>query len=211
MKVLKNAYGKKLIQLYQAYKPGVDYREIVRRNPHALAIHGHYQLKDFRPSLPAAKTVAWLRHPVSRIESYYNYWSAVKPRGNQDHQTFLEEKWDIVQLSTFLRNEVTEYYLAGYDATDLDFVGIFEHVDADIQRFYVWAEKNAPTAVTAQGWRRFTSGLPFISNFRCSMPQTNRTRKKGELSADTAKKIESILTTEMEFYRKALELRAASI
>jgi len=103
-------------------------------------VHGHFlPVKYQRLNARSALTfVTWMREPVARMLSHYDYW-----RGNYDektaaphHRQFIEEGWTLEQfcLSEQFRNIYTQY-LWGFPLERFAFVGITEYYREDMLEF----------------------------------------------------------------------------
>ena len=105
-------------------------------------IHGHFlPLKyHFLANDRKCRFVTWLRDPVARLVSHYDYWLAAYDPGADStsalHATVVEEGWTLEQfcLAPELRNIYTEF-LWGFSRERLDFVGITEHFAEDLRYF----------------------------------------------------------------------------
>ena len=105
-------------------------------------IHGHFlPLKyHFLADDPQCRFVTWLRDPVARLVSHYDYWQAAYNPGADStsalHARVVEEGWTLEQfcLAPELRNIYTEF-LWGFPLERLDFVGITEHFAEDLRYF----------------------------------------------------------------------------
>jgi hypothetical protein len=103
-------------------------------------VHGHFMpVKYQRLDTKGALTfVTWMREPVARMLSHYDYW-----RGSYDektaaphHRQFIEEGWSLEQfcLSERFRNIYTQY-LWGFPLERFSFVGITEYYREDMLEF----------------------------------------------------------------------------
>src|SRR5919197_3745825 len=96
-------------------------------------ITGHFPLSKYERFRRSAFTIVWLREPAARLLS--QYFSA-RARGSAQGRAagaawvraFPPEQIMDVQWPS---NDVTEWFLRGYDIDDIDFVGIQEHFDED--------------------------------------------------------------------------------
>jgi len=78
----------------------------------------------------------WLRDPVDRLASYYDFWRQTEPHGNPNHDEFLASGMDFATFIEWapIRDEFAEHYVAGLEPDDFAFVGLTERYDTDIQR-----------------------------------------------------------------------------
>ncbi len=148
---LKAQYGDRLIE---------DYRDRplstapLRRNVSAFSeglhnirndfveadcIHGHFLALKYRwaGGKRPVKFITWLRDPVARLVSHYNYWKANPPPDSAPElRKRVTAEWSLEQfcLSYEFRN-VYSRFLWGFPVSQLDFVGITERYDDDYARF----------------------------------------------------------------------------
>lgn len=102
-------------------------------------VHGHFLPIKYYGALGQKTTyVTWLRHPVERLISHYDYWYAsFDPDTAQPlHKKVVLQKWSLEAfcLSPELRN-IYDEFLWFMPLKRFDFVGITEHFDEDLQRF----------------------------------------------------------------------------
>lgn len=78
----------------------------------------------------------WMREPVDRLASYYDFWRQSAPHGNANHDHFIASDMDFETFVEWgpIRDEFAEHYVAGLDPDDFTFVGLTERYDDDIQR-----------------------------------------------------------------------------
>jgi hypothetical protein len=110
-------------------------------------LHGHFTYNDIRFLHNKYNPIvfSWVRHPVERVISYYNY--ALRKtliehrfmRGFEEETTLL----DFARRKN-ARNVMTKY-LEGIDLEEIDFLGVFEYLREDMQQL---AEK--------MGWGQIT-------------------------------------------------------
>jgi hypothetical protein len=101
-------------------------------------IQGHTLLAKYYPLLKDThKFITWLRDPVERTISQYDWWRWRGPRGGDigGHLRIVasEKRISVVQLSERMRNIFT--LMLGNDLSVFDFIGIQEHFDDSLQRF----------------------------------------------------------------------------
>ncbi|MBT5137449.1 MAG: sulfotransferase family 2 domain-containing protein [Acidimicrobiaceae bacterium] len=116
------------------------------------AIHGHIRVDEARAVAGKAKWIMWLRDPVDRLASYYDFWRQSDPHGNPNHDHFLASDMGFATFIEWapIRNEFAEHYVSGLEPDDFTFVGLTERYDDDIQRLAVtlgW--RAAPTVSRA--------------------------------------------------------------
>jgi hypothetical protein len=106
----------------------------------ADCIHGHFLPLKYRfaRSPRPLYFVTWLRDPVQRIQSHYQYWQRVyDPRtAGTLHRRVVEERWSLERfaMSPELRN-IYSLFLWGFPLTRFDFIGITEHFAEDFRAF----------------------------------------------------------------------------
>ena len=78
----------------------------------------------------------WLRDPVERISSYYDFWLATAPHGNPNHDEFLRREMTLSEFTRWdpIRTEFGEKYVPGLEPDDFFFIGITERYEADLAR-----------------------------------------------------------------------------
>lgn len=78
----------------------------------------------------------WLRDPVERIASYYDFWRATEPHGNPNHDEFLRRQLSLADFARWepIRTEFAEHYVAGLEPDDFAFIGITERYEDDLVR-----------------------------------------------------------------------------
>lgn len=201
-KVLQRHYGRRLLVLYGGFGSEGYFQSRLDKHPGTLALHGHFPLKLFRHSYPQAKKIIWLRHPVDRIISYYYFWKKLRPHGNPNHKRFLIEKPSLVHFAEERCTELADY-LDENNILDMDFIGIVENFDEDVQRFENWF-------AGCIGQRKpdmlFNLYSRIFMRDRKHIPRANRTRRKPQVSTDLRERLEEILQYEMAIYRQALTL-----
>lgn len=105
-------------------------------NPYCL--HGHVLPHKFRRLQSAgAKFVTWLRDPVARLQSHFDYWQReFDPKtAGRLHRKMLREGWDFERfaLGPELRN-VYGFFMWRFPLSQFDFVGLVEEQERDLPR-----------------------------------------------------------------------------
>jgi hypothetical protein len=100
------------------------------------AVHGHFAPAQFWSAGRNAKMIMWLRDPVERIASYYDFWLATEPHGNPNHDEFLRRDMTLAEFARWepIRREFPEHYVAGLEPDDFAFIGITERYQDDLAR-----------------------------------------------------------------------------
>src|SRR5262249_55136498 len=109
-----------------------------RRAPGPRVVHGHYLLTWYAERFPRAARVAWLRHPVERVVSFYymgremDLWPTASPL----QRAVREGGLGLLEFarSPAMRDQVTSRFLGSHDARDLTFIGLQERFDEDLER-----------------------------------------------------------------------------
>ena len=101
-------------------------------------IHGHFLPVKYRFMRRPALFVTWLRDPVERLASHYQYWRrSYDPESALPlHAKVVEEDWSFEQFyeAPQLRNLYGKF-LWGFPATRFSFIGISEYYEQELERF----------------------------------------------------------------------------
>ena len=105
-------------------------------------IHGHFMPLKYLPLAEqlACRFVTWLREPLARLVSHYDYWQRTfDPTSSQTsalHRRVIEEGWSLQRfcLAPELRNVYTEF-LWRFPVERLCFIGITEFFAEDLRYF----------------------------------------------------------------------------
>lgn len=104
-------------------------------------IHGHFlpaKYLKIRANCKSAKFVTWLRNPVERLVSHYNFFmrSYDPLTAGPLFKRIVEESWSLEKFcfSSEYKNFYKKY-LWGFPVGYFDFIGIVERYDEDLQRF----------------------------------------------------------------------------
>ena len=161
-------------------------------------VHGHFLPLKYLPladSLPCT-FVTWLREPVARLVSHYQYWLRAYDPGSALvsplHRQVVEEGWSLERfcLAPQLRNVYTEF-LWGFPIERLDFIGITEFFADDLRYF---SHEILGNKVCPQTLNRRPSGAGALL--------------QAQLEGLDRPAIERFHAADVALYRRALERRA---
>lgn len=159
-------------------------------------IHGHFLPVKY---LLHAQThnvsfVTWMRHPVARLISHYNYWTS-RGRENGTEQLkdrVLRENWSLEQfcLSEELQNTYAQFLFA-FPLNNFEFIGITEHYESDFTQFkHHYLSPDLPIE---------TLNVKAVS------------ARAETLSSSLTARVEQFHAVDMELYTRALEMRQARL
>lgn len=155
-------------------------------------IHGHFlPLKYLLLATKRdVKFVTWMRNPVDRAISHYNYWrNDYNPKSAPSvRQKMVEEDWSLERfcLGPEIRNLYSQF-LWGFPVEYFNFIGVSEFFEDDLQYFA----------------RHYLGVSPKSVELNVGNKQSDRCH------VDTAfrKKIEAFHEQDMDLYRRACERR----
>jgi hypothetical protein len=114
-------------------------------------VHGHYQLTWYSDRFPRAMKIAWLRHPVDRLASFYYMWREMElwPTSSPLQRAVREGRMDLLDFarSPATRDQVTSRFLGDPAARALAFLGVLERFEEDLSRLGTllgWPALQAP-------------------------------------------------------------------
>jgi hypothetical protein len=204
---LDSAFGSSLLMDYQDFPINTPF---LKRNMRAVrdclvnsgrrfkrinCIHGHFlPLKYLSLSIrPGVRYITWLRDPVERLASHYYYWQR-----NYDptsapalHKRMMQEEWSLERfcLGPELRNFYHQF-LWGFPTSRLDFIGITEHYEEDLQ----YLSQNV-------------LGID-LSLHRVNTNENMKENKSYFSNAGLKQRIEEYHWRDVILYRQALKIRA---
>jgi hypothetical protein len=102
-------------------------------------IHGHFLPAKYLPlKRRGAEFVTWLREPLERMASHYEFWRSTFDPASAPrlHRRVIEEDWSFEQfsLSPELRN-IYRQFLWSFPLSLFSFVGLTEHFASDVTAF----------------------------------------------------------------------------
>ncbi|HRC73369.1 MAG TPA: Wzt carbohydrate-binding domain-containing protein [Candidatus Competibacter sp.] len=174
LKILLDNYGDDIFH-YRGEEPNLS---------EFKAIHGHFDAKKYLGLYPDSKWIAWVRHPVIRLISFYNYMVYNDKSYSGSFESFIEIEQFINQQTAFL---------AGKDLNSYFFIGVQEF----------WGEDIAELS----GKMNWSSSLLIQDNVN---KNPNYHEELSLLIRDErlVKKIISLNEEDMELYYKLLSIRA---
>ncbi|PIE40563.1 MAG: hypothetical protein CSA51_00120 [Gammaproteobacteria bacterium] len=206
--MLEQHYGEAFKHDYQdyplAHAPKARHRHVysealaqsVAASRGVNCIHGHFLpakyllLADERP----CTFVTWLRHPVERLLSHYDYWQRVYEQGSPLvsplHERVISEKWSLEAfcLAPELAN-VYSAFLWGFPVSRLNFVGITEFFAEDFRYF-------------CQRFLGNSAAVPTVNQRPGGKSSTALSLSISDITA-----VETCHAQDMALYRRALERR----
>lgn len=151
-------------------------------------IHGHFLPYKYRfLTHEDFQLVTWLRDPVDRLASHFNFWRRdYNPEtAGALHRRMIEEQWSFERFA--LGRELRNVYSRFLWRTPLErfaFIGIFEHMAEDTERF----------------------NEMFCSS-SVEMPSLNRGSNQAEVANSLAEKIRAWHAADQALYDQALSSR----
>lgn len=131
----------------------------------------------------------WMRDPVERIRSWYDFWDAMPETGEANHRAFKAADMSLAEFAAWdvVVGQFEHVFLDGTDGLDdFDFIGFTEHFEEDLGRL-----------ARRLDWRTTPS-----------VTHANRTpRPPSPVDAATRATITEHHAFEIDFYRQALERR----
>ncbi|MEM8705484.1 MAG: hypothetical protein AAGE98_03455 [Actinomycetota bacterium] len=151
-------------------------------------VHGHFRPRQFWSAGRNAKLVMWMRDPVDRIRSWYDFWDAIEPSGEPHHMEFKASGMSLAEFAGWhiVTGGFADIFLDGTDGLDsFEFIGLTERFDDDLAKL-----------ARRLGW--VTTPEPGV--------RANTTPKTPTvIDAATRAAIERHHEVEIDFYRRAAE------
>jgi sulfotransferase famil protein len=120
--ILRNSFGAGHVEILDPLIRTEEIRRLLRINPRIVSLGGHFLRPDsgLEEMFPGIRYVTFLRDPVDRYLSHYNYG-----RRKNHHRMSIEERLRIVSES----NYQTKYLLGARLPADRDFTAGEEHLE----------------------------------------------------------------------------------
>lgn len=118
--------------------------------PTDRCIHGHFRADTYLDLFPESRCLTWLREPVERLISQYNYWQRRPFRGHSVCKMLIERKLSLLEFAEIeaMRNLQSRYFhTLGID--DFWFVGVTEHFQSCVRHLYHLMEMEMQPAEVA--------------------------------------------------------------
>jgi hypothetical protein len=149
-----------------------------------VCIIGHNKATKYPSVFPKARHAVWLREPVDRVLSHYNY--VIR------HPEWVNERWHGISMDKFIEHPFMRnnqaWMLDGRPLRDFDFVGDFECFDISLQLFA----------------RQFGLPAPSLGMMLNSNPE--RLGSRYEVSDELRARILELNTEDQALYQEAKEL-----
>ena len=124
--------ARRRVKIWQKYFFGYRYTQ---------CIHGHFMpyKYEYLLGMEGVIFVTWLRDPIERLISHYDFWQRSYPNNRhpkQLHKRVVEEGWTLKEFafSKELQNFYTKY-LWNFPIRNFDFIGLTEYYDEDFTYF----------------------------------------------------------------------------
>jgi hypothetical protein len=167
-----------------------DSFELCRRRAEVpRVVHGHYLLTWYADRFPNAVKIAWLRHPVDRIVSFYYMWREMElwPTASPLQRAVRDRSIDLMDFarSPTMRDQVTSRFLGDPSASGLAFIGIQERFEQDLEALG-----------TMLGWPRIKASRSNVNQSREYSARSISDEVRSELAA--------LNPSDMELYESVL-------
>ena len=153
-------------------------------------IHGHFFYKEIKNIVKQdnPKLVTFMRDPVSRVISNYNWWiHTIQRDANHRQRHRINETLEEYASQPDVRNKVAQF-LSGVRLKNFDFIGFLENLDDDVTKL-----------AKVLDWRKVE-----LKHEKDS--KTFKTGKSREISPDLRKMIERLHSKDIKLYNKAKSL-----
>jgi hypothetical protein len=191
----------------RAVKAGLGLLLQPRRLQGIDSVHGHFLAIKYSlwSGGPRWRRVTWLRDPVERLASHYHFWMRDYDPDSAGalHRQVVEEGWSLERfcLGPELR-DVYRQFLWGVPLARLDFVGITEHYDSDVEDFAQRILGRSTASLAAVG---------DAGNDSANANANPEARVRYIDDPDLRRRIERHHSADMAIYRHALRLRESRL
>lgn len=153
-------------------------------------IHGHFRADTYLDLFPESRCLTWLREPVERLISQYNYWKRKPFRGHSVCKMLIERKLSLLEFGEIevMRNLQSRYFHT-LGIADFWFVGITEHFQSCVRHLYDLMEMEMkPAEIAAQNTN-----------------PTKNPKSAYEVDASTRAKLVALNSRDYKLYELAVE------
>ena len=161
--------------------------QFVRRN-NIKCVHGHIRPADIYPYFPQAEYVVWLRDPVERAISHFEFFKRLPASDWIPPKELAAIEKNDLQEFVWLVGNVQTYWIPGFALRRFSFVGVVEEFEQDLKRF------------CSQFGIVFT-GIPQKN------VNPNKKTDRYPLDAETRKIIERANLNDIALYAKGVQMR----
>lgn len=196
-KTAGTTFGNLLVRHYGLDRVFKDYQgeDLGEVGPEIRVVHGHFIAGKYHGLYPEARRIAWIRHPVPWVISYYYFAKNVpRPKGQPLFARLHDDGLSLLEFAEhpFARNIVWRSYLYGLALEDYFFVGVQEHFRDDL------AELNR-----RMGWPEVEVGVENTN------PQAGYRERLEAHLADRAlvRRIEALNELDMTMYDRVSRMR----
>lgn len=160
-------------------------------------LHGHFSYRNLHEVFEISnncKIITWLRDPIDRIISNYNYLlqiyfseSKMSPKGRKVFNRLVKS---LTEFASVDRNRnIYKAYLTGLPLNKYDFIGIMSHYKEDIQQL-----------ASMMDWTN------------ADIPHVNKSNAQADVpSSEEIELLNQLNVTNIEIFRTALQLRKERI
>lgn len=104
-------------------------------------IYGHFVVGKYGRVAPDAARIAFLRHPVRRVCSHYEFWRRTPQNANRvaPHAEMLAKNMSLVEFANHpAQRHYYELAMSGLPVSAYDYIGITEWFDDSVSRLSDW-------------------------------------------------------------------------
>ncbi len=156
--------GSSIMQLFQEFYDSTEIctikRNLFKENPsiqpsqllknaiseRTKVLHGHFTYEEVAPIIslnPKVKIITFLREPIDRVVSNYNYFVSRVSKGKVPEHQFSRAKETLLQYAALpdSQNRMTKF-LKGIPLEKLYFIGFMESFEVDVTNFFKSIQRN---------------------------------------------------------------------